>query len=105
MKTSGEKLEEESVGLREAVADLMPEDLLLHAGPLCGVTPFVPRLKDDLAALAALTASDKPILHVVRSKTVHMAFYGFGDATSSGFGASVARKDGTQDRFGLWARD
>ena len=47
----------------------------------------------------------KPTLRVVRSKTVHTAFYGFGDASSSGFGASVARKDGTQGRFGLWARD
>ena len=103
--SEGWKLKMASAKWEEEVTELMPEDLLLHAGPPSGVTPFVPRLKDDLLALSALTISEKPILRVVRSKTVHTAFYGFGDASSSGFGASVARKDGTQGRFGLWARD
>ena len=33
------------------------------------------------------------------------AYYGFGDASSGGFGATVQRPDGIHGRFGLWGRD
>lgn len=101
----GWKLKPNALEMVEEEPDVMPEDLVLSTGPSLGYTALVPRFKDDLEALLALAASDKPILRVVRSKLVHTVFYGFGDASSSGFGASVAREDGTEGRFGVLARD
>ena len=74
-------------------------------GPSSGLTQVVPRLKDDLLALQALTNSDKPRYRVVRSKTVFTAYYGFGDASSGGFGSTIERPGGIQGRFGLWGSD
>jgi len=34
-----------------------------------------------------------------------MAYYGFGDASSGGFGATVERPHGIHGRFGLWGSD
>ena len=81
------------------------EEILQENGPASGLTPFVPRLEMDLRALLEIVNSPKPVLRVVRSKSVLTAFYGFGDASSSGFGASVEREDGTVGRFGIWASD
>ena len=33
------------------------------------------------------------------------AYYGFVDASSGGFGATVELKDGMHGRFGIWGRD
>ncbi|CAJ1926900.1 unnamed protein product [Cylindrotheca closterium] len=51
----------------------------------------VPRLKDDLAALSALTASESPPIRRVRSKRVMTVFYGFGDASAVGFCSTFQR--------------
>lgn len=75
------------------------------AGPDSGLTRAVPRLLSDLEALEKLSRSDKPLTRVVRGKVVLTAIYGFGDASSGGFGASIERKDGIHGRFGLWGRD
>lgn len=89
----------------EEDADVMPEDVGHVDGPESGLTPFVPRFKQDLLALLALAASNKPFVRVVRSKHIHTAIYGFGDASSAGFGSSIGRTEGTQGRFGLWTCD
>ena len=34
-----------------------------------------------------------------------MAYYGFGDASSGGFGATVQRPGGLYGRYGLWGKD
>ncbi len=34
-----------------------------------------------------------------------MAYYGFGDASSGGFGLTVARPDGLYGHFGIWGKD
>jgi hypothetical protein len=34
-----------------------------------------------------------------------MAYYGFGNASSAGFGSTVERPDGLQGRYGLWGAD
>jgi len=70
-----------------------------------GLTKAVPRLLDDLKALQELTDFPSPRLRVVRSKVVLTAVYGFGDASSGGFGFSVERPDGIQVRYGIWGRD
>jgi hypothetical protein len=71
-------------------------------GPVSGLTSPVPRFRQDLEALLQLTQSTKPILQRVRNAScVTMAFYGFGDASSSGFGASIMRPDGLHTRYGI----
>ena len=73
--------------------------------PDSGKTFVVPRLMDDLRALKKLTESDKPSMRVVRSKKLITALYGFGDASSGGFGSSIEHRGGIAARFGLWGRD
>lgn len=66
------------------------------AGPVSGVTMAVPRFRSDLEALCCLTASDTPMVRVVRSSRIVTVYYGFGDASSHGFGATIGR-------YGLWS--
>ena len=73
--------------------------------PESGITMAVPRFANDLKALLRLSSSDKPTPRVVRGKVVLTAYYGFGDASSGGFGATVERADGVHGRFGLWGAD
>jgi hypothetical protein len=74
-------------------------------GSESGLTPAAPRFKQDLEALLHLTEGDQPRARKVRSKNRATAYYGFGDASSGGFGATVARPGGLHGRFGLWGRD
>ena len=102
----GWKLKKNSlIPLVEEEEEEVSDESLQDRGPTSGLTPFVPRFESDLKALLRIVHSPKPVLRVVRSKSVLTAFYGFGDASSSGFGASVARGDGTVGRFGIWASD
>lgn len=75
------------------------------AGPGSGVTMAVPRFRTDLEALLTLAANDTPRARVVRSTQICTAFYGFGDASSDGFGATIERETGIVERYGLWAED
>ena len=74
-------------------------------GPTSGLTEAVPRLKEDLEALLHLAQDDEPILRCVRNKHTLTAYYGFGDASSGGFGSTVERPDGLHGRFGIWGSD
>ena len=44
-------------------------------------------------------------MRCVQSKRTLTAYYGFGDASSAGFGSTVARPDGLYGRFGIWGKD
>jgi hypothetical protein len=76
-----------------------------NAGPTSGITFAVPRFKEDLEALTRLTASATPTMRTVRSMRTLTAYYGFGDASGSGFGATVERPNGVFGRYGLWGKD
>ena len=96
-----EGIEDEEVTLfHEKEVDSPPPD-----APLSGTTQAVPRLREDLEALLFLSSADKPRYRIVRGKVVMTAYYGFGDASSGGFGATVERPDGIHGRFGLWSSD
>ena len=83
----------------------MDEPICVPSSPESGTTRAVPRLADDLRALLKLSEGDNPIPRVVRGKVVITAYYGFGDASSGGFGSSVERGEGIHGQFGLWGRD
>ena len=75
------------------------------SGPSSGVTSAVLQLITDLEALMKLTLSEKPDSRVIRGKVVLTAYYGFGDASSGGFGTTIEREYGVYGRFGLWGTD
>jgi hypothetical protein len=81
------------------------EDFLRVDGPESGLTPAAPRFKSDLEALLELADGERPQLRYVRSKCTLTAYYGFGDASSGGFGATVQRPGGLYGRYGLWGKD
>ena len=108
----GEAEETTHENVEEEVEMMMASKPVFHvdvpkpgSGPESGRTKVVPRLLPDLKALSSLTQSETPRYNVVRSKVVYRAYYGFVDASSGGFGASVERPDGTHARNGLWGRD
>ena len=65
----------------------------------------VPRFKDDLKALADLTANDRAPLRIVRPRLRLWVRYGFGDSSGAGFGATVTTSTGIRVRFGVWGKD
>jgi len=67
--------------------------------PEDGLTPPVPRFKDDVAALMRLTAFDLPPLRVVRPTQVVQVFYGFGDASGKQFGATLSENYNCRGRL------
>ena len=73
--------------------------------PTSGITQAAPRFLLDLKAILQLAAGDTPRSRCVRSTNTLTAYYGFGDASSGGFGSTVARPDGLYGRFGLWGKD
>ena len=52
-----------------------------------------------------LTRDKQPVMRPVRSRRTLTAYYGFGDASGAGFGATVERPNGIHGRHGLWGRD
>jgi len=87
------------------------EDVLNSAmgDTYCGEHPTtvkgVPRLALDLQALATLFNHHKPPRRTVRTKEVAVVWYGYGDASRSGFGSSFITPSGVRLRYGLWGRD
>jgi hypothetical protein len=61
-----------------------------------------PRLASDMEALRELLAGDVPRLKRVRCRTKGQAFYGFGDASGSSFGASFQIGDEIDVEYGQW---
>jgi hypothetical protein len=72
-------------------------------GPSSGLTIAVLQFKRDLEALLFLPWSKEPNMRQVRSSNVVLtAYYGFGDASSGGFGSTVVQPGELHDRYGLW---
>jgi hypothetical protein len=49
----------------------------------------VPRLRHDVEALVKLMEPAKPPLKRVRAEATAKVYYGFGDASGCGFGATI----------------
>jgi hypothetical protein len=69
------------------------------------VVTAVPRLAQDLSSLLSLMSSEEPPQRVVRSKSLMVAIYGFGDASGAGFGSTILGPDGIHYRHGIWGSD
>jgi hypothetical protein len=74
-------------------------------GPPGGFTMAVPRFEEDLEALTLLTKGECPTKQCVWNRKSLTAYYGFGDTSLAGLGATVECPEGLQGRFGLWGRD
>jgi hypothetical protein len=62
----------------------------------------VPRFKDDVAALQRLMGCAKPPLKRVRCRRSAKCYYGFGDASGSGFGATIQIDGEIHYEYGQW---
>ena len=89
----------------ELESTLEEKGFVQERGPSSGFTPVVPRFRTDLEALLLLTASPSPVKRIVRRKELVTVVYGFGDASSGGFGSSMGLSEGIHGRFGVWGRD
>jgi hypothetical protein len=85
----------------DAAAFAQPSDGITLQPP--SLVTAVPRLALDLEALHSLFAAPDPPTRYVRTTDTLVALYGFGEASGSGFGSSIALPDGcTLFRNGLW---
>jgi hypothetical protein len=75
------------------------------SGLPAGFNMAVPLFEEDLKALIALTEGARLAKRCMWSQQTLMAYYGFGDALSLGFGAIVEHPDGLHGKFRLWGRD
>lgn len=82
----------------EEITYLSSKDALSHVYPCT-------RLEDDVKCLAHLFANPHPIVRHVRTRFISMVTYGFGDASGSGFGSTIAVKSGLRVRHGVWGKD
>jgi hypothetical protein len=62
----------------------------------------VPRFKDDVAALRRLMSCEEPPLKRARCSRSAKCYYGFGDASGSGFGATIQIDDEIHYEYGQW---
>lgn len=65
----------------------------------------VPCLGADLQAIASFLSSESSSLHSIWKKTIHVAIYGFVDASGQGFGSSFKHKAGILYSYGIWGRE
>jgi hypothetical protein len=65
----------------------------------------VPRFRHDVEALMALLESDAPPLWRVRCQKKCTAYYGFGDASGAGFGATLQISDSIYYKYGQWTSE
>jgi hypothetical protein len=65
----------------------------------------VPRLQGDVTALLRLMKAVHPPLKRVRCKKTAKAFYGFGDASGSGFGATLQIGEHIHYEYGQWCSE
>jgi hypothetical protein len=105
----------------DAVAALSVKKKLvadIPRAPASGKTPPAPRLRDDLLALKELTRSEVPPLRLAHPKKIVHVFYGFGDASGKGKGATFqgfrtihhpsgepGAATGLRYRVGVWSSD
>jgi hypothetical protein len=65
----------------------------------------VPRLQHDVDAFLWLLEPKKPPLKRVRAKATAKAYYGFGDASGCGFGATIQIGDKFIYQYGQWSQE
>jgi hypothetical protein len=65
----------------------------------------VPRLRSDIVAMLELCKSQKPPPRRVRARVQGRAYYGFGDASKTGFGASIQIGKEIQYQYGQWTSE
>ncbi|KAG7368517.1 hypothetical protein IV203_031260 [Nitzschia inconspicua] len=65
----------------------------------------VPRLKDDMMALGRLLEGEAPPIRTIRKKNARKAFYGFGDASGSSFGATFEIGSRIDFEYGQWTTE
>jgi hypothetical protein len=65
----------------------------------------VPRLASDVRALMLILSQIIPLTVTLRSKTIFMAKYGFGNASGKSFGSTFAPKEAISCRIGVWKTD
>jgi hypothetical protein len=63
----------------------------------------VPWLAWDRRALAELMSDEKPLLRRIRVKRAMKAYYGFGNASGYGFGATIQIGENLWYEYGQWA--
>jgi hypothetical protein len=83
------------LGSEEEVAD----------GDAPPVVSEAPRLRADMHALLSLMSSSTPVLRRVRCKKATNAYYGFGDASGLGFGATIQIGDEVWYEYGQWSTE
>jgi len=70
---------------------------------------LVPRFEADGEALSKFFGPDRPPIRRVRGDSVIECYYGFGDASGTGFGSTYAQSKGTGQRvhfrFGQWCTE
>jgi hypothetical protein len=64
-----------------------------------------PRYINDLQALSNLLAGDLHPLHYLCQNKIHVALYGFVDASGQGIGSSFGYNEGVAYSYGIWGRD
>jgi hypothetical protein len=62
-------------------------------------------LYSDVTALLSFFNLPSPPRRVIRSSSLIVAIYGFGNASGSGFGSSIMTPSGVSYRYGLWGSD
>jgi hypothetical protein len=65
----------------------------------------VPRFEMDVDALIALTQSPVPPVQRVRFSKTASVYYGFGDASKAGFGATIQIGDQIKYQYGQWSTE
>jgi hypothetical protein len=102
----GWRLSTGDLRLRAAKAAMLVEDMMTPEDedvPL--VVPAVPRLANDMRAIPQLMASDTPVLRRVRCRKSTKAYFGFGDASGVGFGATIQIGDEIWYEYGQWSTE
>ncbi len=77
----------------------------LTPGPPGGFTLAALHSQEDLKAVLYLAEGSQPAKRCIRSIWAHTACYGFGDASTAGFGLTVKCPGGIHGCFGLWGQD
>jgi hypothetical protein len=102
----GWRLSTGDLRLRAAEAAMLGEDAMApEAEDAPSVVVAVPRLANDMRAILRLMASDTPVLRRVRCRKSTKAYYGFGDASGVGFGATIQIGKDIWYEYGQWSTE
>jgi hypothetical protein len=110
--TEGWRLQPKMILVKEKVDNASQYDgdsqtwIEVNSDPACpSFVKAVPRLAGDIEAMQELCSAVKPPLQRVRCRKVGRAYYGFGDASKSSFGATVQIDDVLEYEYGQWTTE